>query len=82
MCDSTPILEQPPLRKLWSLRLLRRGDGMLQRDMYPREFGSAQLRRLRKRLRRRNDLPERHVSAEHLCPQLPDQLVWWRRLWR
>ena len=41
---------QPPLRKLWSLRLLHRGDGMLQRDMYPREFGPEQLRRLRKRL--------------------------------
>ena len=43
---------QPTLWKLWSLRLLRRGDGMLQRDMHLSEFGFAQLRRLRKRLRR------------------------------
>ena len=28
------------------------------------------------RLRHRNDLPEQHVSAEQLCPPLPDQLVW------
>jgi hypothetical protein len=42
---------QPPLWKLWSLRLLRLEDSMLQRDMQQREFGSAQLRRLRKRLR-------------------------------
>ena len=43
---------QPPLWKLRSLRLLSHGDGLLQRDMHLREFGSAQLRRLRKRLRR------------------------------
>ena len=45
-------------------------------------LGPGQLRRLRHHLRRRNNLPEQHVSAEQLCPQLPDQLVWWRRLRR
>jgi hypothetical protein len=41
---------QSPLWKLWSLRLLRDGGGVLQRDMYLAEFGSAQLRSLRTRL--------------------------------
>ena len=43
---------QPPLWKLRNLRLLPHGDGLLQRDMHRPEFGSEQLRRLRKRLRR------------------------------
>ena len=43
---------QPPLWKLWNLRLLPHGDGLLQRDLHLPEFGSEQLRRLRKRLRR------------------------------
>ena len=42
---------QPPLWKLRILLRLRHGDGLLQRDMYHREFGSEQLRRLWKRLR-------------------------------
>ena len=43
---------QPTLWKLRSLRLLPHVVGVLQRDMHRREFGSSQLRRLRKRLRR------------------------------
>ena len=43
---------QPPLWKLRKLHLLRHGDGLLQRDMHRSEFGSVQLRRLRKRLPR------------------------------
>ena len=43
---------QPPLWKLRSLRLLPLGDGLLQRGMHRCEFGSAQLRCLRKRLPR------------------------------
>ena len=43
---------QPPLWKLWRLRLLSDGGGLLQRDMHGPEFGSEQLRRLRKRLPR------------------------------
>ena len=43
---------QSTLWKLWSLRLLRRGNGLLQRDMHLPGFGSEQLRRLRERLPR------------------------------
>ena len=43
---------QPPLWNLRSLRLLPHVGGLLQRDMHFCEFGSAQLRRLRKRLPR------------------------------
>ena len=39
---------QPALWKLWSLRLLRLGNRLLQRGMHLPEFGSGQLRRLRK----------------------------------
>jgi hypothetical protein len=38
---------QPPLWKLWKLRLLSDVGGLLQRDMHGPEFGSAQLWRLR-----------------------------------
>jgi hypothetical protein len=43
---------QPSLWELRKRRLLSDGDGLLQRDMYQREFRSEQLRRLRKRLPR------------------------------
>ena len=43
---------QPPLRKLRSVRLLPHVGRLLQRNMHRCEFGSAQLRRLRKRLPR------------------------------
>ena len=43
---------QPTLWKLWSVRLLPHVFGLLQRNMHRCEFGSAQLRHLRKRLPR------------------------------
>ena len=43
---------QPTLWKLRKLLRLHYGDGLLQRGMHQRDFGSEQLRRLRKRLPR------------------------------
>ena len=43
---------QSSLWQLWKLRLLSHIVDLLQRDMHLPEFRSAQLRRLRKRLRR------------------------------
>ena len=53
--DSLPVVQrqhQSTLWKLWQLLLLSHGDGLLQRHLHQYEFGSAQLRCLRARLRR------------------------------
>jgi hypothetical protein len=63
---------QPTLWKLWSLRLLRDGNGLLQRDMHRREFGCEQLRCLRKRLWRID--PALHPGDMRQLPAGPYKL--------
>ena len=70
---------QPPLWKLWSLRLLPDGDGLLQRDMHGLEFGREQLRRLRIRLRRGDAYARTGLASRASFPPSPVAEFAWSR---
>ena len=65
---------QSTLWNLWIRCLLPHVGRLLQRDMHPREFRFAQLRRMRQRLRRIDtDLQSGRLYCDYVCRR-PDIL--------